>query len=160
MGSSRAVAPEELHFPSTVLTSNPMGNSSSDLPVTSARTVPTQQSQQKLRLSTSNASTIPTHHRHCRSYTQHRSNCHRLSGCPFGDNRQQHGHIEARPSLHLLREVVFPQIRAENSHSNSHRIQAAQMQILLQTIRRSEQFKQTRSIACARRQQLLQVPFV
>ena len=161
MGSTRAIAPKELHLPSAVLTSNPMGNSSSNLPVTSARTVPTQQSQQNFRLSTSNASTIPAHHRQCHRYhTQYRSNCYRLSGCPLGDNRQQHGHIEARPSLHLLREIVFPQIRAENSHSNSHRVQAAQVQILLPTIWRSVQFEQTRSIACARRQQLLQVPFV
>lgn len=71
-------------------------------------------------------------------------------GSPIGNDRQQYGHIETGSHLHLLREIVFAEVRIENSHSHAHRIQAAQVQILLPAIRRSQQFEQTHSLACAR----------
>lgn len=37
-----------------------------------------------------------------------------------GNDSQQHGHEQARSSLHLLRKTLFAEIRLKNSYSDSH----------------------------------------
>jgi hypothetical protein len=66
---------------------------------------------------------------------------------PHRDSGQQPGEVQARTHLSLLRKVLLEEVRLEDPHQDAHGVQALEVQVLHEALRRSEQSEQARQAA-------------